>query len=130
MKTTWDELMRYAPEKEYPLPALERGEQERILNKTMKKLEKTKKRPARPVRTALLVLMGAGMFIAIVFYGNVFSMSSLSFAAWLVLVALALLVVPIQMGLEKLFDRCSVILARRAEYKARRRAARAARSRR
>ena len=54
MKTTWDELMRYAPEKEYPLPALERGEQERILNKTMKKLEKTKKRPARPVRTALL----------------------------------------------------------------------------
>ena len=25
MKTTWDELMRYAPEKEYPLPALERG---------------------------------------------------------------------------------------------------------
>ena len=61
MKTTWDELMRYAPEKEYPLPALERGEQERILNKTMKKLEKTKKRPARPVRTALLVLMGAVM---------------------------------------------------------------------
>ena len=54
MKTTWDELMRYAPEKEYPLPALERGEQERILNKTMKKLEKTKKRPARPVRPALL----------------------------------------------------------------------------
>ena len=54
MKTTWDELMRYAPEKEYPLPALERGEQERIRNKTMKKLEKTKKRPARPVRTALL----------------------------------------------------------------------------
>ena len=88
---------------------------------------------ARPLdwkRTALLVLMGAGMFIAIVFYGNVFSMSSLSFAAWLVLVALALLVVPIQMGLEKLFDRCSAILARRAEYKARRRAARAARSRR
>ena len=37
MKTTWDELMRYAPEKEYPLPALERGEQERILNKTIKK---------------------------------------------------------------------------------------------
>ena len=36
MKTTGDELMRYAPEKEYPLPALERGEQERILNKTMK----------------------------------------------------------------------------------------------
>ena len=69
MKTTWDELMRYAPEKEYPLPALERGEQERILNKTMKKLEKTKKRPARPVRTALLAaaiaaLLGGTAFAA------------------------------------------------------------------
>ena len=63
MKTTWDELMRYAPEKEYPLPALERGEQERILNKTMKKLEKTKKRPARPVRTALLAAAIAALGI-------------------------------------------------------------------
>ena len=85
---------------------------------------------ARPLdwkRTALLVLMGVGMFVAIVFYGEVFSMSSLSFAAWLVLVALALLVVPIQMALEKLFDRCAAILARRAERRARRRAARARR---
>ena len=64
MKTTWDELMRYAPEKEYPLPALERGEQERILNKTMKKLEKTKKRPARPVRTALLAAAIAALLQA------------------------------------------------------------------
>ena len=89
---------------------------------------------ARPLdwkRTALLVLMGLGIFIAIVFYGSVFSLSSLSFAAWLVLVALALLVVPIQMGLEMLFDRCSALLARRAERKARRRTARgASRSRR
>ena len=88
---------------------------------------------ARPLdwkRMALLVLMGVGMFIAIVFYGGVFAMSALSFAAWLVLVALALLVVPIQMALEKLFDRCAAVLARRAEYKARRRAARASRSRR
>ena len=88
---------------------------------------------ARPLdwkRTALLVLMGVGMFVAVVFYGGVFSMSSLSFAAWLVLVALALLVVPIQMALEKLFDRCAAVLARRAERKARKRAARAARSRR
>ena len=89
---------------------------------------------ARPLdwkRTALLVLMGLGMFIAIVFYGSVFSLSSLSFAAWLVLVALALLVVPIQIGLEMLFDRCSALLARRAERKARRRTARgASRSRR
>ena len=56
--------MRYAPEKEYPLPALERGEQERILNKTMKKLEKTKKRPARPVRTVLLAAAIAALLQA------------------------------------------------------------------
>ena len=67
MKTTWDELMRYAPEKEYPLPALERGEQERILNKTMKKLEKTKKRPARPVRTALLAAVIAALLCGTAF---------------------------------------------------------------
>ncbi len=64
---TWDELMRYAPEKEYPLPALERGEQERILNKTMKKLEKTKKRPARPVRTALLAAAIAALLCGTAF---------------------------------------------------------------
>lgn len=67
MKTTWDELMRYAPEKEYPLPALERGEQERILNKTMKKLKKTKKRPARPVRTALLAAAIAALLCGTAF---------------------------------------------------------------
>lgn len=67
MKMTWDELMRYAPEKEYPLPALERGEQERILNKTMKKLEKTKKRPARPVRTALLAAAIAALLCGTAF---------------------------------------------------------------
>lgn len=67
MKMTWDELMRYAPEKEYPLPALERGEQERILNKTMKKLEKTKKRPARPVRTALLAATIAALLCGTAF---------------------------------------------------------------
>ena len=67
MKTTWDELMRYAPEKEYSLPALERGEQERILNKTMKKLEKTKKRPARPVRTALLAAAIAALLCGTAF---------------------------------------------------------------
>ena len=67
MKMTWDELMRYAPEKEYPLPALERGEQERILNKTMKKLEKTRKRPARPVRTVLLAAAIAALLCGTAF---------------------------------------------------------------
>ena len=67
MKTTWDELMRYAPENNYTLPALERGEQERILNKTMKKLEKTNRKPARPVRTALLAAAIAALLCGTAF---------------------------------------------------------------
>ena len=67
MKTTWDELLRYAPEQEYSLPALERGEQERILNKTMKKLENTNRKPARPVRTALLAAAIAALLCGTAF---------------------------------------------------------------
>ena len=67
MKTTWDELLRYAPEQEYSLPALERGEQERILNKTMKKLEKTNRKPACPVRTALLAAAIAALLCGTAF---------------------------------------------------------------
>ena len=67
MKTTWDELMRYAPENNYTLPALERGEQERILNKTMKKLEKTNRKPARPVQTALLAAAIAALLCGTAF---------------------------------------------------------------
>ena len=67
MKTTWDELLRYAPEQEYSLPALGRGEQERILNKTMKKLENTNKKPARPVRTALLAAAIAALLCGTAF---------------------------------------------------------------
>ena len=37
MKTTWDELMRYAPEQEIPLPPMQDGEGARILSKTMAK---------------------------------------------------------------------------------------------
>lgn len=55
------------------------------------------------------------MFVAVVFYGAFFSLSSLSFAAWLVLIVLVLLVVPIQMGLEWCFDRCTTALDRRRE---------------
>ena len=81
---------------------------------------------ARPMdlkRTVLLVAMSAAVVIAVVFFGDVFSvsLSGLSFAAWLVLAAMALLVVPVQMLLERLFDRCSALLARRAERKNRRR---------
>ena len=51
-------------------------------------------------------------------------MSALSFAAWLVLIVLVLLVVPVQMTFEKLFDRAAALLDRRAERRARRRNAR------
>lgn len=81
---------------------------------------------ARPMdlkRTALLTVMSAAMAAAVVFFGDVFSVSlaGLSFAAWLVLAAMALLVVPVQMLLERLFDRCSDLLARRTERRAKRR---------
>ncbi len=77
---------------------------------------------ARPLdwkRVLLLASMSAAVLIAVVFFGEVFSLSGLSFAGWLVLVALALLVVPTQMLLERLFDRCSAALARRAGGRAR-----------
>jgi len=43
-------------------------------------------------------VMYAAMFVAVVFYGAFFSLSSLSFAAWLVLIVLVLLVQFFQMG--------------------------------
>ena len=54
MKTTWDELMRYAPEQDIPLPPMQDGEGARILSKTMGKIRETKRKPARPVRTVLI----------------------------------------------------------------------------
>lgn len=45
VKTTWDELMRYAPEQEIPLPPMQDGEGARILSKTM---GKSKKRSGSP----------------------------------------------------------------------------------
>ena len=79
--------------------------------------------PARR-RLVLLVAMSAAMFVAVVFYGAFFSLSSLSFAAWLVLIVLVLLVVPIQMGLEWCFDRISAALERRRARREKRRRAR------
>ncbi len=79
---------------------------------------------ARPLdikRWALLIAMAVGLLIAMIFYGEVFSLTALSFAAWLVLIVLALLVVPIQMGFEWLFDRCSEALSRRRERRRARR---------
>ena len=79
---------------------------------------------ARPLdlkRIILLAAMSIAMFIAVVFYGEIFSLTPLSFAAWLVLIVLVLLVVPIQMGLEWCFDRISAALDRRRERRQRRR---------
>ncbi len=65
---------------------------------------------ARPLdlkRRLLIAAMGCGLLLALVFWGDLFSIGSLSFIGYLVLIALALLVVPIQIGLERIFDRCS-----------------------
>lgn len=83
-------------------------------------------RPLDAKRIVLLAAMSVAVFIAVVFFGDVFSLSlsSLGFAGWLVLAAMALLVVPVQMLLQRLFDRCSAIVDSRAEQRARRRTGR------
>ena len=87
-------------------------------------------RPLDVKRWVLLIAMAVGLLIAMIFYGEVFSLTALSFAAWLVLIVLALLVVPIQMGFERLFDLCSAALARRRERKHARRSSKAGKRRR
>ena len=61
MKTTWDELMRYAPEQGIPLPPMQDEEGARILNKTMDKIKETKRKPARPARTVLIAAAVAAL---------------------------------------------------------------------
>ena len=72
MKTTWDELMRYAPEQEIPLPPLQDGEGARILNKTMGKIKETKQKPARPVRTVLIAAAVAALLCGSTFAAHSF----------------------------------------------------------
>ena len=67
-------------------------------------------RPLDGKRRTLVVLMALGLILALRFYGDFFSVSGLGFVGSLVLVALALLVIPIQMGLERVFDLCSAFL--------------------
>ena len=80
-------------------------------------------RPLDAKRVVLLASMSVCLVVAVVFFGDFFSLSlrELSFAGWLVLAAMALLVVPAQMLLQRLFDQCSAALDRRAERRARRR---------
>lgn len=72
MKTTWDELMRYAPEQEIPLPPMQDGEGARILSKTMGKIKETKRKPARPVRTALIAAAIAALLCGSAFAAHSF----------------------------------------------------------
>ena len=69
MKTTWDELMRYAPEQEYSLPPLEDSETERLLKRTMAKLNTTGKarKPQKSVRRLLLAAALAALLCVSVF---------------------------------------------------------------
>lgn len=72
MKTTWDELMRYAPEQEIPLPPMQDGEGARILNKTMGKIKETDRKPARPVRTVLIAAAVAALLCGSAFAAHSF----------------------------------------------------------
>jgi cation-transporting ATPase E len=81
-------------------------------------------RPLDFKHTALIVSLSVAMLAAMLSAGPAFSLHPLTFTAWLVLIALALLVVPVMMALERLFDRFSALLSARAERKSRRRAVR------
>ena len=72
MKTTWDELMRYAPEQEIPLRPMQDEEGARILNKTMGKIKETKQKPARPVRTVLIAAAVAALLCGSAFAAHSF----------------------------------------------------------
>lgn len=72
MKTTWDELMRYAPEQKIPLPPMQDGECTRILSKTMGKIKETKRKPARPVRTVLIAAAIAALLCGSAFAAHSF----------------------------------------------------------
>ena len=54
MKTSWDKLMRYAPEREYPIAPLQPDEAARIVEQTMQKAGIKTKKTARPIRAAAL----------------------------------------------------------------------------
>ena len=72
MKTTWDEIMRYAPEQEIPLRPMQDEEGARILNKTMGKIRETKQKPARPVRTVLIAAAVAALLCGSAFAAHSF----------------------------------------------------------
>lgn len=74
MKTTWDELMRYAPERQYMLAPLERGEAARILNQTKQRLHIAAEPPKRrlSVRRVLLAAVIAALLCVSAFAAHSF----------------------------------------------------------
>lgn len=64
--------MRYAPEREIPLPPMQDGEGARILSKTMGKIKETKRKPARPVRTVLIAAAVAALLCGSAFAAHSF----------------------------------------------------------
>ena len=64
--------MRYAPERDIPLPPMQDGEGARILNKTMGKIKETKQKPARPVRTVLIAAAVAALLCGSAFAAHAF----------------------------------------------------------
>ena len=84
---------------------------------------------ARPLDLKRRILIGAmafGVFFSLLFLRDLISIGSLDFIGWLVLIALSLLVVPIQMGLERIFDHCAAFLDARRPRLSKRRSTRKA----
>lgn len=78
-------------------------------------------RPLDGKRLALLISMTAALIVGVATMGCAFSLSHLSGPAVLVLLVLVLLVLPIQMAFERLFDAVSAAIDRRREQEERRR---------
>ena len=78
---------------------------------------------AKPIDTkhvVLLVSMALAFLLAFFFAGSFFAMTALDLGGWLILIVLSLLVLPIQMTFERIFDRCSAFFARIRERRAQR----------
>jgi cation-transporting ATPase E len=81
-------------------------------------------RPLNTPRLVLIITMAVLLVVAVTTQGALFSLTALSFPAWLVMIVLALLVVPVQMTIERLFDRCSAFWEARRQRHQRRENAR------
>lgn len=83
-------------------------------------------RPLNRLHTTMLFALSAAMALAMATMGEAFSLSPLSFPAWLVMVVLGLLVIPVMFTIERGFDAISYLFSRNRERRKRRKSARAA----